>query len=251
MLIHGAELTARGAGLEILAGLRTPREVAARWGALPDGGRTRSAVREVRLPQGRFFLKVYAYSGLWRLRTLFIVSRARREYHNLLRLAELGFDVPEPVAYGQERAWGLASVSFVLTRAVEGAVGLRELADRPDAAPFALPGAAERRALLADFARTLRRAHDAGFFIHTLRAKNLLLGRRDGRWALYVLDVPFAGIWRYRIFRRAGRVRDLACLMRVGRMLLSKTDRMRFARAYGADRALLRRAQDYQERHYP
>ncbi len=251
MLIHGAELTARGAGLEILAGLRTPREVAARWGVLPEGGRTRSAVREVRLPQGRFFLKVYAYSGLWRLRTLFIVSRARREYHNLLRLAELGFDVPEPVAYGQERAWGLASVSFVLTRAVEGAVGLRELADRPDAAPFALPGAAERRALLEDFARTLRRAHDAGFFIHTLRAKNLLLGRRDGRWALYVLDVPFAGIWRYRIFRRAGRVRDLACLMRVGRMLLSKTDRMRFARAYGADRALLRRAQAYQERHYP
>jgi hypothetical protein len=251
MLIHGAELTARGAGLEILAGLRTPREVISRWGALPEGGRTRSAVREVRLPQGRFFLKVYAYSGLWRLRTLFIVSRARREYHNLLRLAELGFDVPEPVAYGQERAWGLASVSFVLTRAVEGAVGLRELAVRPDEAPFALPEAAERRALLADFARTLRRAHDAGFFIHTLRAKNLLLGRRDGRWALYVLDVPFAGIWRYRIFRSAGRVRDLACLMRVGRMLLSKTDRMRFARAYGANRALLRRAQAYQERHYP
>lgn len=251
MLIHGSELVAHGVGREILAGLRTPREVIARWGALPEGGRTRSAVRELRLPQGRFFLKVYAYSGFWRLRTLFIVSRARREYHNLLRLAELGFDAPEPVAYGQERTLGLASVSFLLTRAVEDAVSLRELADRPERAPFPLPAAAERRALLADFARTLRRAHEAGFFIHTLRAKNLLLGRRNGRWALYVLDVPFAGIWRYRIFRRSGRVRDLACLARVGRMLLSRTDRMRFARAYGADRALLRRAQAYQEKHYP
>ncbi|HXG61975.1 MAG TPA: lipopolysaccharide kinase InaA family protein [Planctomycetota bacterium] len=251
MLLHGAELVTRGAGREILAGLRTPREVIARWGVLPEGGRARSAVRELRLPQGRFFLKVYAYSGLWRLRTLFIVSRARREYRNLLRLAELGFDVPEPLAYGQERTLGFVSVSFLLTRAVEPAVGLRDLADRPGSAPFALPGTAERRALLSDFARTLRRAHDAGFFIHTLRAKNLLLGRRDGRWALHVLDVPFAGIWRYRIFRRAGRVRDLACLMRVGRMLLSRTDRMRFARAYGADRTLLRRAQAYQEKHYP
>jgi hypothetical protein len=66
-----------------------------------------------------------------------------------------------------------------------------------------------------------------------------------------VIDVPFAGIWRWRLFPGAGKVRDLAVLMKGARQLLSRAERMRFARAYGADRTLLRKAQAYQERHYP
>jgi hypothetical protein len=35
-----------------------------------------------------------------------------------------------------------------------------------------------------------------------------------GAYALHLIDVPFAGIWRWRLFRRAGRVRDLASVMK-------------------------------------
>jgi hypothetical protein len=63
--------------------------------------------------------------------------------------------------------------------------------------------------------------------------------------------VPFAGILRWRLLPRAGRVRDLASLMKWARVLLTRTERMRFARLYGADHALLREAQAYQERYYP
>jgi len=249
MLIHGVELEILPELRPRFQGLTHPRDVVLRWGRSPDEGRTRSAVQEVTLPEGRFFLKVYAYQGLWRLRTIFIPARARREFHNLGRLRELGFHVPDPVAYGQERTFGFLSVSFLLTRAIPGAVTLRDLVGQ--AGSQALPPPAERRRLIAEFARTLRRAHDAGVFLHTLRAKNLLLTQEGGRYTLHVIDVPFAGIGRYRLFPRWGRVRDLACLTRVGRLVLSRTDRMRFARAYGADRALLRGAQSYQERHYP
>ena len=143
------------------------------------------------------------------------------------------------------------SESFVMTRAIENAIDLRALIDRPGSAPFPMPGPAERRALIETFARTLRRAHEEKFFIHTLRAKNLLLRREGDRYRLSVIDVPFAGIWRWRLFPRGGRVRDLAVLMKGARALLSRAERMRFARAYGADRALLRSAQAYQEHHYP
>jgi tRNA A-37 threonylcarbamoyl transferase component Bud32 len=246
VLFHGSELVATPAAAPLLAGCARPRDVVGRWiGTLPPGGR--SAVREAVLPEGRYFVKAYAYSGLWRLRTLFIAARAGREFRNLKRMAAMGFRVPEPVAWGQERGLGFVSVSFVATRAVDGAVSLRELIDRPDG----LPPPAERRRLVEEFARTLRRAHDEGFFVHTLRFKNLLLSREGERWVLTVIDVPFAGIWRWRLFPGAGRVRDLAVLMRGARRLLSRTDRMRFARAYGADRGLLCRAQAYQERHYP
>ncbi len=251
MLIHGAELEVHPDFRALFEGLSRPRDVIGRWAPALLEGRDRSAVQELRLPQGHFYLKVYAYTGLWRIRTLFIVSRARREYHNLLRMAEMGFCVPRPVACGQERTLGFVGVSFVMTRAVEGAASLRSLADDPASAPWPLPSAVERRRLVDELARTLRRAHDQGFFIHTLKGKNLLLAREDGRYRLYVIDVPFAGIWRYRIFPDAGRVRDLALLMRGGRRLLGRAERMRFARAYGADRNLLRRAQAYQERYYP
>lgn len=249
MLIHGAEMEVAPDLRPAFAGLARPRDVIARWGpGVPPGG-ARSAVRELALPQGRFFLKVYAYSGLWRLRTVFIAARAGREFRNLKRMAALGFRVPEAAAWGQERTLGFVGTSFVLTRAIEGAVDLRSVIDRPGSAP--LPPSGERRRLIGEFARTLRRAHEERFFIHTLRAKNLLLGREGDRWALHVIDVPFAGIGRYRLFPGWGRVRDLAVLMRWARQLLSRPDRMRFARAYGADRALLRKAQAYQERHYP
>ena len=251
MLIHGVERVVHPDAPPLFEGLRRPRDVRERWGAPPPPSSRRSIVKELRLPEGRFFLKVYAYRGLWRLRTIFIVSRAGREYRNLLRMASLGFDVPQPVAYGQERTLGFVSESFLLTRAVENAVDLRRLIDEPGAAPFPPPPPAERRRLIEEFARTLRRAHDERFFIHTLRFRNLLLWFREGRYGLSVIDVPFAGIWRYRFLPGAGRVRDLAVLMRGARALLSRTERMRFALAYGADRRLLRKAQAFQERFYP
>jgi hypothetical protein len=232
-------------------GLKSPADAIAKWGAKVPSSEERSAVADLSLPEGHFFLKVYAYSGLWRLRTLFIASRALREYRNLLRLSDLGFRVPQPVAAGQARTLGFVSDSFVMTRAVEHPVPMWTYVYEGAKAPIPLPGRAERLRLIDDFARLLRRAHEEKFFIHTLRSKNVLLTREGDRYALHVIDVPFAGIWRWRLFPRAGRARDLASLMKWARVLLTRAERMRFARAYGADRALLRQAQAYQERHYP
>ncbi|RPH49542.1 MAG: hypothetical protein EHM91_03000 [Planctomycetota bacterium] len=251
MLIHGVELTVHPDHRGLFEGLRSPSDVIAKWGASIPPAEQRSAVAELRLPEGHFFLKVYAYSGLWRLRTLFIESRAAREYRNLLRMGELGFAVPRPVAAGQARTLGAVGESFVMTRAVENAVSMWTYVYEAAKAPFPLPAPAERRRLIGEFARTLRRAHEEKYFIHTMRSKNVLLTRDGERYAVHVIDVPFAGIFRWRLFPRAGRVRDLASLMKWARTLLSRTERMRFARAYGADKDLLRAAQRYQERYYP
>lgn len=250
MLIHGEDLAVHPDHRRLFDGLRGPADVIAKWGAKVPASDVRSAVAELTLPEGHFFLKVYAYAGLWRLRTLFIKSRALREYRNLLRLGELGFRVPQAVACGQARTLGLVSDSFVMTRAIEKAASMWTFLHEAANAPFPFPGRAERLRLIGDFARTLRRAHEERFFIHTLRSKNVLLTREDGRYELNVIDVPFAGIWRWRLFPRGGRIRDLASLLKWARVLLTRTERMRFAKAYGADHALLRAAQAYQERYY-
>jgi hypothetical protein len=251
MLIHGVEFVVHPDHRALLDGVTSPRDVIAKWGGTVPPADQRSAVTELRLPEGHFFLKVYAYSGAWRLRTLFITSRAGREYRNIIRLAELGFRVAPPVAWGQARTLGLVSGSFVMTRAIEDAVPVWTFIHQAAAAPFPFPGRTERLRLIGEFAALLRRAHDQGFFIHTLRSKNVLVTCSGGRYEMHLIDVPFAGIWRWRLLPRAGRVRDLASLMKWSRLLLSKTERIRFARAYGADHALLRSAQAYQEKYYP
>jgi hypothetical protein len=251
MLIHGVELIVHPDHRVMFEGLRSPADAIAKWGGKVPSSDDRSAVADLRLPEGHFFLKVYAYTGLWRLRTLFIASRAVREYRNLLRLAELGFHVPQPVAAGQARALGFVGDSFVMTRAVENPVSMWTYVYEAAKAPFPLPGPAERRRLAADFAATLRKAHEQKFFIHTLRSKNVLLTRDGDRYAMNVIDVPFAGILRWRLLPRAGRIRDLASLMKWARVLLTRTERMRFAKLYGADHDLLRAAQAYQEKYYP
>src|SRR5881394_402660 len=159
MLIHGVELVVHPDCGPLFEGLSSPRGVIEKWGASIPPAERRSAVAELRLPEGRFFLKVYAYSGLWRLRTLFIVSRAAREYRNLLKLAELGFNVPRPAAYGQSRRLGLVGESFVMTRALENPASIWSYIYEAASAPFPFPDATERRRLIQEFAATLRRAH--------------------------------------------------------------------------------------------
>lgn len=251
MLIHGFEQILHPDLRGLFDSLSRPRDVIRRFCPNPPPGGQRSQVVELRLPEGHFFLKVYRYTGLWRLRTLFIVSRARREFLNLHRLSRFGFSTPQPLAYGQERFLGLVGLSYLLTRAVDDAVDLRELCDRPESAPFPLPGPRERISLIRDFALTLRRCHEARLFIHTLFFKNLLLSRKRDRYAVHLIDVPFAGIWRHRILPRQGRIRDLACLLQGAKQLLSPIERLRFAAAYGADRRLLNDVDRYQRRHYP
>jgi len=234
-------------------GVTTPADAAAKW-APGDGSRSR--VAEVRIPHAgsttHLFIKTYHYPGLWRLRTLFIPARVRREYENLLGLHRLGLRVPLPVAYGETRRFGLLTDSFLATEAIENAVDLRELAVAPAKAPFPMPGPKERRELIASFARALRRCHDAGWFLHTAFFKNLLLSRGASGYELWVIDVPFAHIWRNRLLPDFARVRDFACLLKGAVKLLSRAERMRFCRAYGrTDRTFLQSVDSYRRRHYP
>jgi hypothetical protein len=241
MLFHGSRLHVRP-GAEALfkvEGLHTPEAVIAKWVTAAPDPRRRTRVAEFRTAQGHFFIKTYDYAGAARLRTLLVPARVRREFENLEGLARLGMPVPEPVAWGQTRSMGLVTSSFVITRAVEHAIDLRDLADRKPA-PFPLPARKERNDLIKTFARRLRRCHDEGWFIHTLFFKNLLLTKGVGGYELHLIDVPFAHIWRNRLRPEAGRLRDFACLLKGAVTLLTKTERMRFYRAYSGEEGRLR-----------
>jgi hypothetical protein len=247
VLFHGSRLHVAPAyeGVFKSNNLRTPEDVVRLWIKEPADPARRSRVAEHRIPRGggseHWFVKTYDYFWPDRFRTLFIPARAKREFMNLEGLARLHLPVPEAVAWGQTRRLGFVTCSFLITRAIENAVDLRDLADTGKA-PFPLPSRRERLDLIRTFARRLRRCHDEGWFIHTLFFKNLLLARGAAGYEIHVIDVPFARIWRNRLRPEAGRRRDFACLEKGAVGFISRTERMRFVRAYMATGERLSRA---------
>ncbi|MBI4564901.1 MAG: hypothetical protein HY716_09450 [Planctomycetes bacterium] len=256
-MIHGSRLVVQPEFERLFKaqGVERVADVAAKWSPPAGGDGGRSRVTEVRVPHANgtahLFVKTYHYPGWWRLRTLFIPARAKREYRNLQGLAHFGLRVPIPVAYGETRRLGLLTESVLVTEAVPHAIDLRELVTDPSKAPFPLPNAKERRELISTFARALRRCHDAGWFLHTVFFKNLLLTKDASGYELWVIDVPFAHIWRNQLLPEQGKIRDFACLLKGAIKLLSRTERMKFCKAYGdTDREFLRKVEAYWRRNY-
>jgi len=172
----------------------------------------------------RFYVKRYRSNGKG-LRGLTGRTRVKTECRNLKRFAKWGIATPKVVAAGLERRKG----AFV-----RGALITLELADTCDLAQLvrsgdprlANPGWVRKISRqVANIARTL---HDQHFTHNDLKWRNLLVNTAG---EVFLIDCPSGGFWwgptlRYRI------VKDLACLDKVAKTCLSRTQRLRFYLQY-------------------
>lgn len=147
------------------------------------------------------------------------------EFRYIAAFHECGIPTVTPVAAGKRRAGPLQSESFLISLALDGCTKLDEYLARPLAV-------AERRALIGQAAQLVRAMHGAGFNHRDLYLCHLL---RTGSGGLVIVDL-------HRVQRR-GRVparwlvKDLAALQYSAPPAVSRTDRLRFLKAYlGADR---------------
>jgi len=179
---------------------------------------------------GAVFVKHYRYPtlldgirGMFR-GTLFGTDKASREFDNFRRMAEHGWNVPEPLHVGKR--WGAVFLKecFLVTREIAGTVR----ADR-FFAQVPRPGhRAHSRALLA-VAEVVARMHASGFIDGSMAPRNFLLEERDGAFRVFKVDTP-RGRWRTPPGRRV--IEDLARLDAGAKALVSRLDRLRFLRAY-------------------
>lgn len=221
------EITPAGAADCAALGVRTPEGLL----ALPGGetvaqSRTRRTVR-LATPGGGAYLKRYWVPSWWHawrtaLRGTWLGrSKARREARNSVRLRQLGWATPEVLALAEVRAWGRLRGCALLTRAVDDA-------ERLDACLWRLrdgpPG--PRRALAAALGRLVSAAHAAGWVDRGLHPRNVLVRWHGEVPAFVKLDSPRGGRWR------GVRAMDLAALDAVAEQAWTRTDRLRFLRAY-------------------
>jgi len=168
--------------------------------------------------------------------------RVVAEWQNLdYYFARWGVPAAVVVAYGCERCFGLFKRGALVTREVAGTSDLATLARDGDAR---LHDAAWVRNVSVQLADATQRMHAQRFAHNDLKWRNLLV---DEEGKVFFIDCPSGAFWRG-AFLRHRIVKDLACLDKLARVHLSRSQRLRFylryaghARLTAADKRRIRR----------
>lgn len=172
----------------------------------------------------RYYVKRYWGAGKG-LRRFIGRPRVKAEWQNLKSFAKWGVPTASIVAYGLERKQGSFARGALITRELDHTEDLALLARRDD------PRLRDRAwvdAVSRQLARATRTLHDHHFTHNDLKWRNLLVNERG---ELFFIDCPTGSFWwgpllRYRI------VKDLACLDKVAKYKLSRSQRLRFYLQY-------------------
>lgn len=188
-----------------------------------------SRVLRVEVGGKRYYVKRYVGNGKsllrrwFGLRGLFGIPRVRREWENLLAFRAWGIPTATLVAYGLERRWGGFSRGALVTEEVPNTVDLARIARTHD------PRLQDRRwfaAVSRQIALATRRFHAAGFAHNDLKWRNLLVDDSDSP-TVTLIDCPCGSYW-WGPFLQYRMIKDLACLDKVGKYHLSRSQRLRF-----------------------
>ncbi|SDG58788.1 Lipopolysaccharide kinase (Kdo/WaaP) family protein [Pseudomonas benzenivorans] len=172
----------------------------------------------------RYYVKRYWGAGKG-LRRYLGRPRVKAEWQNLKHFAKWGIPTAPIVAYGLERRVGAFVRGALITRELPRTEDLALLARRDDPR---LGDAGWVDGVSRQLARATRTLHDHHFTHNDLKWRNLLV---DDQGALFFIDCPTGAFWwgpllRYRI------VKDLACLDKVAKYQLSRSQRLRFYLQY-------------------
>ncbi|WP_137821230.1 lipopolysaccharide kinase InaA family protein [Pseudomonas sp. D(2018)] len=172
----------------------------------------------------RYYVKRYWAAGKG-LRRWFGRPRVKAEWQNLKRFTKWGIPTAPVVGWGQERRAGAFHRGALITRELEGTVDMAEMAKQGDPR-LSDPRWVDR--VSRQLAKATRSLHRHGFAHNDLKWRNLLV---DEAGELFLIDCPTGTFWwgpflRYRV------IKDLACLDKVAKYHLSRSQRLRFYLQY-------------------
>jgi tRNA A-37 threonylcarbamoyl transferase component Bud32 len=192
-----------------------------------------SGLYRVESPIGYLYVKIYRSAGK-HLRRFIGRSRPQAEWENLKLFENWGINVPDRIAYGERRVWGLFRMAVIVTREVPFAVDLMRLSQEQ---PSLFKEKNWLVSVMNQVAELTRQLHHQGFIHNDLKWRNILIESNTQLAKVYFIDCP-VGRRRYGYMRYRGIIKDLACLDKVARQVLSRTDRLRFYLYYVKQKTL-------------
>jgi len=172
-----------------------------------------------------YYVKQYHRRGRG-LRRYLGRSRARGEWENILLFQSLGIPCLRLVAYGESR-----DIGVVVTEEVSGAVDLETYTGRGVDTQFA-------EMVIDRLSGYVRSMHQYSFTHNDLKWRNILVRdnretkrQNAGEIEVYIVDSPLGRkFWEPFLPRRI--VKDLACLDKVAKHRLRRSQRLRFYLKY-------------------
>lgn len=189
-----------------------------------------SEVIRVKLAGVHYYVKRYRRAEV-ALSSCLFRPRVQKEWLNLHRFARWGIPTVDVVAYGLERRFGAFVRGALITRGLERSVDLAALVARDDPC---LTDSAWVDGISRQLAEATRTLHEHSFAHNDLKWRNLLV---NDEGAVFFIDCPTGGFW-WGPFLRHRIIKDLACLDKVAKYALRRTQRLRFYLQYTGHRRL-------------
>ncbi len=191
-----------------------------------------SDVIRVVIESHRYYVKRYRQSK--GLRRYIGYPRVQTEWQNLNQFAQWGIPTTPLVAWGLERDGRRFVRGSLITSELIGTTDMASMARQGDERLKDRHWVENISRKLADITQTL---HRHGFAHNDLHWRNLLVNQKQ---ELFLIDCPSGRFWwgpflRYRI------VKDLACLDKMAKRHLSRSQRLRFYLQYRGTERLTRR----------
>ncbi|MEA3464783.1 MAG: lipopolysaccharide kinase InaA family protein [Thermodesulfobacteriota bacterium] len=184
-----------------------------------------SCVKQINVNNKTYYVKIYHRNGKG-LRHYFGRGRIRGEWENLLYFAQMGIPTPRLIAYGQRCRLGQFRLGALITEEVPShdlATLARENSPLFHDRHWLNP-------ILSQCAYYTKRLHDQGFVHWDLKWRNILISTQEPP-QVYFFDCPL-GRKRYGWLQQRGIIKDLACLDKVARKTLTRSQRLRFYKLY-------------------
>jgi RIO-like serine/threonine protein kinase len=172
----------------------------------------------------RYYVKRYWAAGKG-LRRYLGRPRVKAEWQNLKHFERWGIPVAPLVAWGMERHAGAFVRGALITLEVPNSMDMAAIATSADSR------LSDRRwveRISRQVAQATRTLHDHRFAHNDLKWRNLLV---NDAGELFMIDCPSGDFW-WGPFLRRRIVKDLACLDKVAKYRLSRTQRLRFYLQY-------------------
>jgi len=189
-----------------------------------------SDVIRVELDGERYYVKRYHGAGKG-ARRFIGRPRVKAEWQNLKYFAKWGIATAPIVAHGMQRKACLFERGALVTREIPHTQDLAQLAQHDDPRLHDRHWVERVSQQLAAATRTLHARH---FTHNDLKWRNLLV---DDEGKLFLIDCPTGSFWRGALLRYR-IIKDLACLDKVAKYKLSRTQRLRFYLQYCERRCL-------------
>ncbi|TNF99069.1 MAG: hypothetical protein EP297_06500 [Gammaproteobacteria bacterium] len=184
----------------------------------------------LRLSNGQVvYFKRYVYRKL-RLKHWLQPSKAAIEVAGYHDLKKIGINTLTPVAYGEMRFMGILRAAFIVTLNIPDTIQLDQFLIHQ----WHSMETTEKRKWLQfiqpQLIHQLTSAHQAGFFHWDLKLRNILLKHVTEEDCLIWIDCPRSRFMKP--FSEKGVISDLTAMARIGSLVLTPGQRMRFLMKY-------------------